>query len=104
MPSLFEHCRVAFEVYVVNLTKKLMERVFPRNQLHPLHIGRGLVRVDAFFSSFFRAERKDKMGCGGIPHSTKWKTFNVPLKIIHDIHAIPAGAHSNIAAFSKQFI
>ena len=30
--------------------------------LHPLHIGRGLVKVDAFFSSFFRAERKDKVG------------------------------------------
>ena len=28
-------------------TKTLMERVFPRNQLHPLHIGRGLGKVDA---------------------------------------------------------
>ena len=50
-----------------------MERVFPRNQLHPSHIGEGVVRVDAFFSSFFRAERKDNMGFGGIPHSMKWK-------------------------------
>jgi hypothetical protein len=28
--------------------------------LHPLHIGRGVVRVDAFFSSFIRAERKER--------------------------------------------
>ena len=27
--------------------RSLMERVFPRNQLHPLHIGRGLGKVDA---------------------------------------------------------
>lgn len=31
--------------------------------------------MDAFFSSFFRAERKDNMGLGGIPHSMKWKKF-----------------------------
>ncbi len=78
MPSLFEHCRVAFEVHVVNLTKKLMERVFPRNQLHPSHIGEGVVRVDVSFTSFLCAKEKEKfllvlfekdnMGCGGIPH------------------------------------
>ncbi len=47
-------------------TKTLMERVFPRNQLHPLHIGRGLGKVDASFSSFLRAEEKDKSGAWGL--------------------------------------
>ena len=42
-------------------TKTLMERAFPRNQLHPSHIGEGLVRVDASFSSFLRAEEKDRL-------------------------------------------
>ena len=41
-------------------TKTLTKRVFPRRQLHPLHIGRGLGRVDASFSSFLRAEEKDR--------------------------------------------
>ena len=36
--------------------QKLMERVFPRNQLHPLHIGRGLGKVDVSFSSFLCAK------------------------------------------------
>ena len=40
-------------------------------------VGQGVVRVDAFFSSFFRAERKDNMGFGGIPHSIKWKRFSL---------------------------
>ena len=47
-------------------TKTLMERVFPRNQLHPLQIGRGLGKVDASFSSFLRAEEKDKSGAWGL--------------------------------------
>ena len=40
--------------------RTLMERVFPRNQLHPLHIGRGLGKVDVSFSSFLCAREKDK--------------------------------------------
>jgi hypothetical protein len=42
-------------------TKTLTERVFPRSQLHPLHIGRGLGKVDASFTSFLRAEEKENL-------------------------------------------
>ena len=48
-------------------TKTLTERVFPRSQLHPLHIGRGLGRVDASFSSFLRAEEKDSSSALQMP-------------------------------------
>ena len=52
----------------VNLTRNLKIGGFCDFQLHPLHIGRGVVRVDVSFSSFLCAKAKGQFGVlGGIP-------------------------------------
>ena len=46
-----------------NIPELWRRAVSARSQLHPLNIGRGLVRVDVFFSSFICAKRKDITFC-----------------------------------------
>ena len=43
----------------VNHTKTLMKATSRRNQLHPPHIGGGLVGVDVSFASFLCAKEKE---------------------------------------------
>ena len=43
------------------------EEGFPRNQLHPPHIGGGLGGGGCFFASFFAPKKVRELGFGGIP-------------------------------------